>query len=87
VEFDPEIAKALRARGVPCIFGDASHLSILERTHVDQAKLIVITVPDKGPAMSVVRNVRKLSPAVPIIARAHRMPDRQELLKYGAPPM
>ena len=84
VELNPEIIKALRSRGVPCIFGDAGHLSILERTHVDRANLVVVTVPDKGPAMAVVRNVRGLNPAIPIIARAHQMPDREELLKYGA---
>ncbi|MBZ5688074.1 MAG: cation:proton antiporter [Acidobacteriia bacterium] len=84
VELNPEVIKALRLRGVPCIFGDASHLSILERTHVDRANLVVVTVPDKGPATAVVRNVRGLNPAVPIIARAHQMPDREELLTCGA---
>lgn len=84
VELDPEIVKALRARGIPCIFGDASHLNILERAHADQANLVVITVPDRHPALAVIRNVRTLNPAVPIIARAHRMPDREDLLKQGA---
>jgi len=44
---------------VPCILSDASHLSILERTHVDRSNLVVITVPDKDPAIAVVRNVRR----------------------------
>ncbi len=84
VENDPDVIKALRSRGVPCMFGDAAHRSILERAHVDRATLVVITVPDKDPAMHAVRNVRALNPAVPIIARAHRVPDREDLLKNGA---
>ena len=84
VELDPEIVRALRSRGIPCIFGDASHLSILERLHLDGANLVVITVPEKGPAINVVRNVRKLNPSVPIIARAHRASDREELLQQRA---
>lgn len=84
VELDPDIIKALRSRDVPCIFGDAGHLSILERTHVDRANLVVITIPDKNTAIAVVRNVRRLNPAIPIIARAHQMADREDLLKCGA---
>lgn len=45
---------------------------------------MVITVPEKGPAINVVRNVRKLNPSVPIIARAHRATDRDEQLQQGA---
>ena len=84
VETDPDVVHALRARNIPCIFGNAAHLSIVERAHVDRASLIVITIPDKDPASAAVRNVRKLSPAVPIIARAHRVADREDLLKNGA---
>ena len=81
---DPDIVRALRARGIPCIFGNAAHLSMLERTHVDRASLVVITILEKAPASVVVRNVRKLNRAVPIMARAHRVADREDLLKNGA---
>lgn len=84
VETDPDIVKALRTRGVPCVYGNAAHLSIVERTQVAHASLVVITIPDKGPASVAIRNVRKLNAAVPIIARAHRTPDREDLLKDGA---
>lgn len=84
VETDPDIIKALRARGVPSILGNAVHLGIMERAHVDRAKLVVITVPDKEAAVVAVRNARKLNSAVPIIARAHRTTDREDLLKHGA---
>lgn len=84
VENDPEIIKALRARNVPCLFGNAAHLTILERAGVVQARLVVITVPENGPASAAARNVRKLNRTVPIIARAHRAADREILLSGGA---
>lgn len=84
VETDPDIVRALRARSVPCIYGNAAHLTILERTHIDRARLVVLTVPDKSPGLEAVRNIRRLNAAVPIIARAHRAPDREDLLKAGA---
>ena len=84
IETDPDIIKALRLRGVPCTFGNAAHRNILERAQVDRASLVVITVPHSGPASAAVRNARTLNPAVPIIARAHRVSDRDELLSSGA---
>jgi K+:H+ antiporter len=84
VETDPDIVRALHARSVPCIYGNAAHSTILERTHIDRARLVVLTVPDKSPGLEAVRNIRRLNAAVPIIARAHRAPDREDLLKAGA---
>lgn len=84
VESDPDIVDALRKRRVACLFGNAAHLRILERAYVDRARLVLITLPEKGTASAAVRNVRRLNPAVPIIARAHRMTDRDDLLKDGA---
>jgi K+:H+ antiporter len=84
IETDPDIVKALRLRGVPCMFGNAAHLSILERSHLDRASLVVITIPESDPASAAVQNARRLNAAVPIIARAHRVPDREKLLSSGA---
>ncbi len=84
IETDPDIVKALRFRGVPCMFGNAAHLSILERAHLDRASLVVSTIPDSGPASAAVQNARRLNAAVPIIARAHRATDREQLLSSGA---
>ena len=84
VETDPDIVRALRVRSVPCIYGNAAHPTILERTHIDQARLVVLTVPDKSPGLEAVRNIRRLNATVPIIARAHRALDRDDLLKAGA---
>jgi CPA2 family monovalent cation:H+ antiporter-2 len=84
VETDPDIIKALRSRSVPCIFGDVAHSSILERTHIGRARLLVITVPHRDSAIPAVRNARKLNQMAPIIARAHRIADREDLLKQGA---
>ena len=84
VEFDPEIIKALRARRVPCIYGSATHIRILERTHLEHASLVVVTIPDEPPASETVRSIRKLNPTIPVIARAHRTIDRDSLLRTGA---
>ena len=37
VETDPDVVRALRARGVPCLYGDAAHPHLLEAAEVARA--------------------------------------------------
>lgn len=87
VEMDPDIIRALRARGVACVFGDAGKPGILERASVERCRLVVVTVPEANPAIAAVRNVRKLNGAVPILARVHRAAYRENFLREGATEM
>jgi CPA2 family monovalent cation:H+ antiporter-2 len=84
IEADPEIAKNLRARGVPCVFGDASRRRILETAGAGRAALAVVAVPEFEPAQRAVRALRELSPGMPILARAHHSAGRDRLVAAGA---
>ncbi len=84
VEIDPDIVKALRARGVPALFGDPRHSTILEQAGVSRCRLVVITLPEAQRAEMGVRAVRALVTDVPILARAHRVQDQERLLAAGA---
>jgi CPA2 family monovalent cation:H+ antiporter-2 len=84
VEMDPDVVKHLRRRGVACLFGDAAHPSILEEAGTSAAALAVVTVPEVERARLVVRNLRALNPALPILARAHHGPAHEELVESGA---
>jgi Trk K+ transport system NAD-binding subunit len=59
-------------------------MHILERSHLEHASLVVVTIPDETPASETVRSIRKLNPTIPVIARAHRTIDRDSLLRTGA---
>jgi len=84
IETDPDIARNLRARGVPCVFGDASRRPILETAGAGRAALAVVAVPEFEPAQRAVRALRELSPGMPILARAHHSAGRDRLVAAGA---
>ncbi len=84
IEMDPDIIKGLRARKLPCIFGNAGQRRILEAADVEHAALVVITVPDNEQARLAVLATRALNPRVPIVARAHHHAADQALRAAGA---
>jgi CPA2 family monovalent cation:H+ antiporter-2 len=84
IDIDPDVVKALRARGVTGLFGDASSRHLLEAAHAGQAALAVVAVPEVERAHLAVRTLRALNPRMPILARAHHTESRDRLLEAGA---
>jgi len=84
VETDPDIVRGLRARGVPCLFGDGSRRAILEAAGIEHAALVVVALPDVDRAERLVRAVRAVSPGIPVLARAHHAGARERLVACGA---
>jgi len=80
IELDPQIISRLRARGIPCIYGDASNPEILAHAYLDKARVLVCTVPDYVAVELTARNALKINPRLDIVARVHRDSD-VELLK------
>ena len=60
IERDLDIVKSLRARGVPCLFGDASGRSTLEAAGARVAALAIVALPEIERARLVVRHVREM---------------------------
>ncbi|HEX5413476.1 MAG TPA: cation:proton antiporter [Terriglobia bacterium] len=84
VEVDPDLAAALRTRGIPTLFGDAAHRDILERAGVDKASVVIVTIPDPSRVRLAVMNARRLNPNAPILATAHRTVYHEVLARAGA---
>jgi CPA2 family monovalent cation:H+ antiporter-2 len=83
LEVDPDIVADLRSRGIRALFGDPAHVHVLERAGVETASLAVVTIPETNRSWPAVRNIRKLNPKVPIVARIPRQNDRDAFLKAG----
>ena len=83
IELDPDIVKTLRSRGIPVVYGDPSHVSILEIANVRTASLVAITVPAMERAVITAETVRRIRRDVPIVARAQTKQDRDALLSSG----
>ena len=85
VEQDRERVEALRARGVPVLYGDAARAGTLERAGLAHARLLVVAAPDAYQARRVVELARRLRPDVAVVVRTHSDAERRRWLEAGVP--
>lgn len=83
IDIDPRVIDDARERGIPAIFGDASHPEVLSRARLEKAKVLVIASPDPISTKFVVQNALRINPRLNIIARVHGEEDSEELLTLG----
>jgi CPA2 family monovalent cation:H+ antiporter-2 len=84
VDIDPEVVGALRARRVPCVFGDAAQPGVLEAARAGQASLAVLALPEGRAGALAVHALRARSPDLPVLARAEAASAREALRHAGA---
>ncbi len=84
VELDAPRAAAFNQRGIPTLFGDAANSEVLSHANLEQARTLVVTLPEEAATEIVVGAARELAPSVPIIARAATDEGVQRLYELGA---
>lgn len=84
VEYNPEVVRVLRQRGVPVLYGDAANPVVLEHAHVERARLLAVLMPDRAAAEQATRTARGLNPRLDIVARASSSDDLESLRRAGA---
>jgi Kef-type K+ transport system membrane component KefB len=88
IDFNPETLRDLRGRGVRADFGDISSRDTLEHAHLEDAKLILCTIPDallKGTDnQTLVRLCRHIAPHATIVATADDDRHARQLEAEGA---
>jgi Kef-type K+ transport system membrane component KefB len=88
IDFNPDVFRTLRDRGVHVIYGDISNVDTLVHAGVGQAEMIILSVPDsllKGASNDkLVRHVRTLNPTARIVATADLLSDVADLYAAGA---
>jgi Kef-type K+ transport system membrane component KefB len=84
VDFDPEIIRRLKERGIRARYGDAEDDAFLESLRLNRAKLVISTIPDYEPNEFLVNKIRKRNARAVVIAMAQRVKDAQKLYADGA---
>lgn len=84
VERDPEIVKNLSKRGIHCFYGDADNTEILNAVDLEDAKLIVLAIPDSDISTFVIRKIRRANPKAIVFSRAATESEANEMCKVGA---
>jgi CPA2 family monovalent cation:H+ antiporter-2 len=77
--------EALRARGVLALYGDAANPVLLEHAGLDQARVLIVAIPDLPAARHVVEHARRLGgPRLHVVARTHVESEWAYLRAHGA---
>lgn len=84
IETNPETVIRELAKGEKIIYGDASNEEVLRHANIDEARVLVTTVPDAPSARRVIATARKLNPEVYIIARTRFVKEVNDLFILGA---
>ncbi len=84
VEQSRERAEALRERGLPVIYGDATRPEVLTDAHLERARLVVVAAPDAYQARAILAMARSLNSTAEIIVRTHSDEERAYLEANGA---
>lgn len=84
IVFDPAIVRKRQEKGESIIYGDSINEPILQKAHVDTAKIVVISIGDLITAMAVTDKVRHMNKHAYILVRTKHVEDIEELYKLGA---
>jgi CPA2 family monovalent cation:H+ antiporter-2 len=84
VESDVERVEALNADAVATLYGDAANSEVITHAHLEQARSLVVTVPEESAAAIIVASARDLNPKLPIIVRAATEDGVHHLAALGA---
>ncbi len=82
IDQDPDLVG--RAQGDSVFFGDATRLDVLQALHIDQARAVVVALPDREAAIRLVGMLRMVVEDRPILARAATEEHARELVEAGA---
>lgn len=88
VDFNPEAHKQLKAEGIHCQYGDISSVDTLRHLNLEQAKIIISSIPDKilkgTTNLKLLKVVKPLAPEAHIIVTAENINLAREMYNEGA---
>lgn len=84
VDFDPAIVNKLKERNVYRLFGDIADIDIQKRAQVDNAKLVISTIPDLEDNLILLNELKHENRKAKIVMMAFDPKDATILYKEGA---
>lgn len=84
VDFNPDIIEALRRRNIPSVFGDAADPELFDTIHLNNAKLLISTIPHQEENHMLIRQARAARKDVAMITTAGDVDDAIALYEAGA---
>jgi CPA2 family monovalent cation:H+ antiporter-2 len=79
-----ESVEALRAQGIPAVWGDATEPGVLIQAHIRDARALVIATPDTIQVRTMVETAKTLNPNISVVVRSHNAEEAKRLEEDGA---
>ncbi len=84
IDLNQECVARAKEMGLEAHIGDIRQLEVLKHYNVQQAKLVLVTVPGHAAAIQAIYNARRLAPHIKVIARSRYHENVADLLHAGA---
>ncbi len=84
VDFDPEIVKRLSSKKINCIYGDVEDVELLDEIGLDNAKLVVSTIPDVNANLLLLSKIKDKNKNAIVILTARQISDAFRLYEAKA---
>ncbi len=84
VDYNPEKITELEKRKIKCIYGDANDTDFLEQLNINNAKMIVSTIPDFETNLILANYIKKINKKIILLLVVYSIAEANELYKQGA---
>lgn len=84
VDYNPDIIKRLKSRGINVVYGDASNIEFVSEFNLEKVKLFISTIPDFEISLLLLENLRSKNERATVILTANNIDNALELYKEGA---
>jgi hypothetical protein len=84
VDFNPETIHDMTKKGIPCIYADAGDSEMLDEIKIQNAKLVISTVPNFEDNMLIIKKIREKNHKTIVIVTARQIDDALEAYEAGA---
>jgi len=88
IDFNPVVKERLDRMGIPCVYGDISHLDTLHHAGIHHARVVLCSIPDsilKGTSnLRLLHILKGMCPKAAVILTAEGSQQARELLAAGA---
>ena len=84
VEQNRERVEALRAAGIPAVYGNAAEPEVLVQAHIAEAGMLVVAASESTDVRPMIQTARTLNPDIPVVVRAPNEEEAGYLIAEGA---
>ncbi|MGC9057842.1 MAG: cation:proton antiporter [Candidatus Micrarchaeia archaeon] len=84
VDYNPDVIADLTRKRIPCIYGDANDIELLDDLNLSRVSFIVSTIPSLDTNLLLLQKARSENKNIGVIVVSHHIDDAIELYKNGA---